>query len=143
VRADQYVYFAVRSDEVTALEVEERLGLRPDSVLVRGSKDPDRPLPAQHKWAVESQQRDRSLSDQIEEVLARIAPVEAALTDLLSEGRDISYELQVVRVLNDPDAPEQETLPLGFGFDLGALQLLARLDARIDVDEYDGAAGED
>ena len=143
MRADQYVYFAVRSDDVTAVEVEERLGLRPDSVLVRGSRDPDRPVPAHHKWAVESQQRDRSLYDQIEEVLARIAPVEAALTDLLSGGREISYVLQVVRLLNDPDAPEEETLPLGFGFDRDALQLLARLDASIDVDEYDGALGDE
>jgi hypothetical protein len=66
VRAKQYVYFAVWSDDISASEVEERLGLRPDRVLVRGSKDPDHPLPVQHLWAVESQQRSRSLYDQID-----------------------------------------------------------------------------
>jgi Domain of unknown function (DUF4279) len=128
---------------LSAVEVEERLGLRPDSVLVRGSKDPDRPLPVQHLWAVESQERDRPLYDQIDEVLARIAPVEEALRDLLSDGRDIGCVLQVVRYLNDADAPERETLPLGFGFRREALQLLARLDVRTDVDEYDCALGDE
>lgn len=143
MRAKQYVYFAAWSDEVSAAEVEERVGLRPDSVLVRGSKDPQRPLPVQHLWAIESQHRDRPLYDQIDEVIARITPVEAALTELLSDGRDIGYVLQVVRYLNDSEASEQETLPLGFGFDRDALQLLARLDVRIDVDEYDGTLGEE
>jgi hypothetical protein len=122
---------------VSAVEVEERVGLSPDSVLIRGSKDPERPLPVQHLWAVESRDRDRPLYEQIEEVIARIAPLESALKDLRSDGRDIGYVLQVVRYLNDPDAPEQETLPLGFGFDRDVLQLLARLDVRIDIDEYD------
>lgn len=143
MRASQYVYFAVWSDEISAVEVEERVGLRPDTVLVRGSKDPDRPLPIQHLWAVESQQRDRPLYDQVDEVIARIAPLEAALTELRSDGRDIGYVLQVVRYLNDADAPERETLPLGFGFHRDVVQLLARLDVRIDVDEYDGALGEE
>ena len=143
MRARQYVYFAVWSDEVSAVEVEERLGLRADNVLVRGSKDPDRPLPVQHLWAVESQQRDRPLYDQIDEVIARIAPLEAALSDLLSDGRDVACVLQVVRFLNDADASERETLPLGFGFHRDALQLLGRLNARIDVDEYDRPLGEE
>jgi hypothetical protein len=143
MRARQYVYFAVRSPEVSAVEVEERLRLRPDRALVRGSKDPVRPVPAHHVWAVESQNRRLPLDEQIDEVLARIAPVEAALREMLSDRRDLDCVLQVVRYLNDPDSPEQETQPLGFGFDQEALQLLARLRVRIDVDEYDEALGEE
>lgn len=143
MRARQWAYFGAWSDKVSAVEVEERVGLRPDRVLVRGSKDPDRPLPVQHLWAIESQRQDCSLDDQIREVLARVAPVEAALAELQSDGRDLAYVFHIVRYLNDLDAPAQETLPLGFGFDGDALRLFARLDVRIDVDEYDGTLGEE
>jgi hypothetical protein len=137
VRVSQYVYFAAFSSELTAAEIEKQVGLAPDKVLVRGSKNQERPLPVQHMWAVSSQQRDRSLYDQVDEVLSRIAPIEEALTDLLPSLGDGGYVLQIVRHLNDPDAPETDTLALGFGFEPDALQLLTRLSVRIDVDEYD------
>ncbi|HET8652371.1 MAG TPA: DUF4279 domain-containing protein [Gaiellaceae bacterium] len=143
MRVTQYVHFAAFSSELTAAEIEKRVGVIPDEVLVRGSKDPERPLPIQHMWAVSSQQRELSLYEQVAEVLSRIAPIEAALTDLLPRIGDGGYVLQIVRHLNDPDAPETKTLALGFGFERAHLQLLDRLSARIDVDEYDYSLGDE
>jgi hypothetical protein len=83
MRVRQYAYFAVYSSEVPAAVVAERLRMEPDRATVRGSKDPDRPLPLQHSWAVESQHRDHRLDEQISEVIARVKPIESALIQLL------------------------------------------------------------
>jgi Domain of unknown function (DUF4279) len=144
VRAKQYVYFAVYSSDVPAAEITLRLGMTPDREMVRGSKDPDRPLPLQHSWAIESRNRDRRLDEQIEEVVSRVRPLEAALTELVPRlGPDGGCKLEIVRYMNDHDSPESETRLLGFALEPETLHLLSRLGAFVDVDEYDAALGED
>ncbi len=123
--------------------MEDRIGLAADNTLVRGSKDPGRPLPIQHMWEIQSRRAHEPLEGQIEEVLSRIAPFEAKLTELRSEIEpDGGYVLEIVRYLNDPDAEEAETHPLGFRLEGEAMALLARLGARIEVDEYDEGLSE-
>lgn len=124
--------------------MEARIGIAPDNTMVRGSKDPNRPLPIQHMWEIESRRGGESLYDKIEEVLSRLIPVEAELAALRPEIEpDGGYVFQIVRYLNYAAAEEAETRPLGFGFELEALELLARLGARIDVDEYDSELGDE
>jgi hypothetical protein len=83
------------------------------------------------------------LDEQISEVVTRVKPVEPALTELLPTlGPEGGCVLRIVRYLNDPDSPETETRLLGFALESETLQLLSRLDAFIDVDEYDFALDE-
>ena len=141
MKLTQYAYFAIYSPRVSAQEIEERVGVAPDRVVVKGSKQAEPPIPKEHGWQLRSGRPDASLSDQIEELHARLTPIENRIVALLGElGSDAGCVLQVVRELNDPSASESGDDLLGWGLSPAAVALLARLGALIDVDEYDASA---
>lgn len=144
MRIDQYVYFAITSEGTSADEMAKRIGLEPDEVLVRGSKRPEPPRPAMHSWTIHASRPERPIRDQTEDVLGRIASVESAITGLIAELKgDVFPRLEIVRLFNDPDAAQTGDALLGWSLEMDHVQLLSRLGAFVDVDEYDGDDYED
>ncbi|WP_330270144.1 GNAT family N-acetyltransferase [Lentzea sp. NBC_00516] len=130
VRVEQYAYFALKSDSVSAAEIAQRLGLEPDEVLVRGSKRPEHDLPRAHAWKIVDRGAKR-LDEQIEHVVDRLRPVHDALVALTAIS-DISASLVVVRYFRDGDRAG-----LGWWISAESLAFLASVRASLDVDEYD------
>lgn len=137
---EQYAYFAVLSSELSANKVAERVGLRADHVNVRGKKDRPGPPYTHHMWALLARRRDEPLDAQVEEVLSRVFPIEDALQALLPDlGEDGGCKLGIFRYLIPGSPPRKPGTPLGFRLDAPVLQLLARLNTVIEVDEFDHA----
>lgn len=146
LRILQYAYFSVDSPTVTASQMTERLGLAPDKVRVRGSLVSDPPRPDTHSWQLVEDRLDSGddLHQQIERLMARVGSVAPALTQLLTEiavadtPPVLGCRLQVVRYLNDPAGQLDgfQHQQLGWGLSASTVQLLARLGAFLDVDEY-------
>jgi uncharacterized protein DUF4279 len=145
VRVEQYVYFAIASEVVSAVEIAAAVGLEPDEVLVRGSERLEpRPVPRTHSWQITARNRTDRLDDQIEDVLSRVAAVEDRICRLLDQaGEDAAARLEIVRTFNHPEEPETKDDRMGWGIGEDQLRLLRRLGAFIDVDEYDCSWAED
>ncbi|MCX2954871.1 GNAT family N-acetyltransferase [Lentzea sp. NEAU-D7] len=130
VRVEQYAYFALTSDTVSAAEIAQRLGLEPDEVLVRGSKRPEYDLPRMHAWKVVGRGAGR-LDEQIQHVVDRLRPVQDELVALTATS-DTSASLVVVRYCRDGEGAD-----LGWWISAESLAFLASVRASLDVDEYD------
>ena len=64
MRLRQYVYFALKSEEVSAAEITARLGVEPDEVVVRGSRQTDRFVrPVCHIWKIVCREPNMRLSE--------------------------------------------------------------------------------
>lgn len=151
MRLRQYVYFALKSEEVSAAEITASLGVEPDEVVVRGSRQTDRFVrPVCHIWKIVCREPNMTVDEQIDQVLGRLLPSADRIGELAAEPgradeRPISSVLQVVRYFGDEDedstaqveqeSPEQHNL---FGWHVGAevLDFLRRTHAGLDVDEY-------
>ncbi|SFR24126.1 Acetyltransferase (GNAT) domain-containing protein [Lentzea waywayandensis] len=133
VRVEQYAYFALESDTVSAAEIARRLGLEPDEVLVRGSKRPEYDIPRAHAWKIVDRGAKR-LDEQIEHVVDRLRPVHDELVALTAIS-DISASLVVVRYCRDGDSAVGTGL--GWWISTESLAFLASVRASLDVDEYD------
>jgi hypothetical protein len=142
MRAEHYVYFALKSDCVPAAEITARLGIEPDMVTVKGSRRVDPPRPACHIWAVECRTSGLTVDEQIDHVLQRLLPAADLIGELAQDLDRIdqcpgSVVLQVVRYYedDDPAAPDERDL-LGWHLDIRVIDFLARTRAALDVDEY-------
>ncbi|MBX3160029.1 MAG: DUF4279 domain-containing protein [Deltaproteobacteria bacterium] len=147
MRIRQRAYFAVKSDRLSAAEITARLGLGPDESTVRGSRVADPPRPALHAWTIRCDRAVR-VDEQLGELMARLAPVRAALTTLLAEGH--YGVLQVVRHLADPEGDlerhpqrdddlevlEGQHQLLGWHLDRAMIEFLVETGVELDVDEY-------
>lgn len=141
----QYAEFSVQSTVVTSAEMAEALGMEPDSVLVRGSRQVAPPRPVWHIWTVRAQDGG-DLGQQVEGLVGRLRPVEAALHSLVhritSDPEDYGLAadqrggatLSLVRYFHDEDGQAEQ---LGWHVSPAVLGFLNALDASIDVDEYD------
>jgi hypothetical protein len=153
MRLRQYVYFAIRSDTVTADQVTAALGLQPDQVMVRGSKDPERVIPCQHGWDLKCDEPGLKVDEQLDIVMQKMTPAIPALLALLDREPDITTHVQVVRYLETDEEDDYvppvvthngvelelaggQHLLLGFGFGVAAMAFLHRTRATVDVDEY-------
>ncbi|MBL7499652.1 DUF4279 domain-containing protein [Frankia sp. CNm7] len=75
MRVRQYVYFALKSDGVSAAEMTARLGIEPDEVAIRGSRRAEPMIrPASHSWKVVCRQPYMTVDEQIDHVLDRLLP---------------------------------------------------------------------
>ncbi|MDX8050150.1 GNAT family N-acetyltransferase [Lentzea sp. BCCO 10_0798] len=130
MRVDQYAYFALESDTVSAAEIAQRLGLEPDEVLVRGSKRPEHDVPRVHAWKIVDRGAGR-LDEKIQNVVDRLLPIRDELVALTAMS-DMSASLVVVRFCRDGDGAD-----LGWWISAEALAFLTSVRASLDVDEYD------
>src|SRR6266508_1928218 len=78
----QYAYFAIKSRELSANEIERRLGISADRVLVAGSESADPMRPAAHSWQLVCYRAGLTVDEQIANVVARLQPARAALRAL-------------------------------------------------------------
>ncbi|MEV6909518.1 DUF4279 domain-containing protein [Amycolatopsis sp. NPDC051071] len=130
MKVHQYCSFALKSETVSAAEVTARLGMRPDEVMVLGSKFPEHRVPRIHTWKIVQRGTD-SVDDQIERVIGRLAPVRPGIRALVDEG--VSAVLQVVRYFHHRDGGEK----FGWYLSPAVLAFLTEAAAALDVDEYD------
>jgi hypothetical protein len=156
MRVQQYVYFALRSVEMSAAEMTVRLGLEPDEAVVRGSRQTAPVLlPAAHCWRVVCRKPGLRIDEQVDAVIDRLFAHADRLGELAAElerldrGTGASC-LQVVRVFEHPEGEDEDLtspvegmqkLPgqhqlLGWHLDARTLEFLRRTRAELDADEY-------
>lgn len=130
MKVHQYCYFALKSEAVSAAEITARLGMRPDEVMVLGSKSPEHRVPRMHSWEIVHRGAD-PVDDQIERLIGRLAPVRPGIRALVDEGA--TAVLQVVRYFHHRDGGEE----FGWHLSPAVLAFLTEAAAALDVDEYD------
>jgi len=155
VLVSQYAYFALTSNHVTAAEITARLGIEPDEVVVRGSRQMEPPLPAAHRWRISCRRPHLSVDQQIGAIVDRLFVHAGRIGELVAEldhidGGPGGSVLQVVRVFEHP-AGEAEDLTgpaenlhklpgqhqlLGWHLDTRTTEFLGLTRAELDVDEY-------
>ncbi len=139
LRIRQYATFAVYSAVMSAADMTDEIGLTPDSVSVRGSKQQEPPRPVQHSWEVVCDTPGLDAGEQVELLVARLEPYKAAIQALVQKlGAAGGSVLQVVRYLDDPDGylDDYQHRLLGWHLDRKTLRFLLDVGAEIDVDEY-------
>jgi hypothetical protein len=144
LRIRQYVYFSVTSSIVSAEDMTKAIGLAPDKVLVRGSRRPtDPPVPNFHAWKLVCDERGRQVGEQLEMLIGRLRPYQAAIRALVDdldthEGNAAGARLQIVRYLDDEDGEPDGWQHRLLGWHLTGDMLRFALDTRaeIDIDEY-------
>jgi hypothetical protein len=133
-KVQQYCYFWIVSERMTAAEITRRIDLEPDRTTVMGSRRTSpRIVPAAHGWEIRCEQHGR-IDEQASAVLARVAPAAEAIRALVDAG-DVSARLMMVRWFDDPDGGYQA---MGWWLTPEQIQLLASMRAGIDADEYAG-----
>ena len=130
----QYCYFWLASEAVTPEQISERLGLEPDQTMVMGSRrTTPRVVPAAHRWEIRCETHGR-LDEQASTVLERIAPA-ADRVRALVDGGDVEAGLMMVRWFDDPEGGYNA---MGWSLAPEQVQLLARMGAAVESDEYAG-----
>lgn len=147
---NQYVYLALRSNDLSADQMAERLGMAPDERVTRGARSTEPPVPAAHVWRLVCRQPHMRIDEQAESVLGRVVPVVHRIKALTEAGY-VEAVLQFVRYFDDDAPPARQVELVGengpevgpephdlLGFHLSAerLRLIADIGASIDCDEY-------
>ncbi|WP_169815490.1 DUF4279 domain-containing protein [Nocardia yamanashiensis] len=147
VKIRQYSYFELASPVVSAADLTIRLGVEPDQIEVKGSVGVRGRARGLHSWRI-SDSVDGAVDEQIERLIARLAPGRAQLTSMASDP-EIESRLQVVRYFHDPDgvhyAPAGTPIdgvrewprPLGWHLPVSVIEFLSSTATSLDVDEYD------
>ncbi len=152
MRMNQYVYFSLHSETVSAEEITAHLGLGPDEVMSRGSRRADPVRPVAHAWKVVCRTPGLDLEGLIIPLLDRVAPVASRVRELVDTGT-VFATLQIVRYFNDENGHAEESVTfdedghswekmpgqhqmLGWALEPETLELLVSMKATIDVDEY-------
>ncbi|MFI6458154.1 DUF4279 domain-containing protein [Streptosporangium amethystogenes] len=151
MEVDQYVYFALKSERMSAAEMTARLGLEADEITIRGSRRSEPPRPAVHIWKISIPRSSLPIDDMITALVDRLEPYALAIGALAEElDRDEpghTAVLQVVRFFGEDEEDEDSAeewmtevptrpRPLGWHLDRRVLDFLQTTRAEIDVDEY-------
>ncbi len=155
MRIRQYSYFALKSRYVSAAEVTARLGLEPDEITIRGSRQANPARPVCHMWKIVCREPGLTVDKQLTRIVARLQPYRDQLRSVIDEltAGDAKYGaavLEVVRYFNDEQGEEEELSPsdaplqkipgqhqlLGWGLEREVLKFLLATNAYLDVDEY-------
>jgi hypothetical protein len=145
----QYTYFGIRSGQVHPDEITARLGLVPDRVALRGSRVEDPPRPKAHLWVVGCDAPGLTVTEQLEQVIARVNVKREAIRELIESSDETAAWLQVVRHFEADDG-DAEGVPvagdveersgqhqlLGWHLSAEALDFVREVHAEIDIDEY-------
>jgi hypothetical protein len=110
LKISQCVYFALKSDMVSASTITTHLGMRPDRVEVRGARRATPALPACHIWAIECRQPGLAVDELVARVLARVRPAAALVRDLTADD-GVSAVLQVVHYFDDDEGEQDNPSP--------------------------------
>ncbi|GAA3423088.1 hypothetical protein GCM10018953_02710 [Streptosporangium nondiastaticum] len=145
----QYVYFALKSERMSAEEMATRLGLEADEITIRAGKRLEPPRPAVHIWQINVPRSSLLVDDMIAALVDRLEPYAQAIGALADEldrhEPGHTAVLQVVRFFGDDDENSEEERtteastrprPLGWHLDRRVLDFLQTTRAELDVDEY-------
>ncbi|WP_030372107.1 DUF4279 domain-containing protein [Streptomyces rimosus] len=152
---EQYVYFALSSERMSAREMTVLLGVQPDETSVRGSRSSQPAVPVCHRWKIVCREPGLRVDEQIAHVLDRLRPHTDRIAGIVKQladepGAEGTAVLEVVRYFSDAHEPgddgdngddeqsgtEKPNL-LGWSLDRKVLEFLAVTGAVLDVDEYD------
>jgi hypothetical protein len=101
-KVQQFCYFWIASQVVSAAEVTEVLGLAADQATVMGSRRMSpTPVPVEHAWTIRCDRHAR-IAEQAGEVLRRIEPVADKVRQLVDRG-DVQAGLMLVRYFDDEE----------------------------------------
>lgn len=132
-KVHQYCYFWISSEVVTAEQITSQVGMEPDSITVRGSRQTEpRALPIEHSWMVKCGRHAR-IDEQVSEVLDRVRPAAQAIR-VLTAREDVDAGLMMVRYFDDPDEGGYDAM--GWMLEPAQIVLLADMGAQIQADEY-------
>jgi hypothetical protein len=135
-KVQQYCYFWIASEVVSAVEITRAVGLAPDQTSVRGSRRmTPSPVPVEHSWEIRCE-RHGAIDEQASEVLGRIEPVAKDVRRLIDRG-DVWAGLMMVRYFDDPDGGDGHDA-MGWWLSAQQISLLAEMGANIQADEYAG-----
>lgn len=133
-KVQQFCYFWIASQVVSADEVTEVLGLAADQATVMGSRRTSpTPVPVEHAWKIRCDRHAR-IDEQAGEVLRRIEPVADKVRQLVDRG-DVQVGLMLVRYFDDEEGGDGA---LGWVLSPEQVGLLASMGAEIQADEYGG-----
>ena len=154
MRIKQYVYFALKSEHVTAAAMAEQIGLAADEVSVRGSRIArPRPKPFVHSSKIVCDTPGLTVDAQVDRVMERLGPYRAVIREVVGDIDDAKAVLQVVRYfgawLADDEGEEEELtivgdlekLPgqhqlLGWHLRREVMEFLLDVNAEMNFDEY-------
>jgi hypothetical protein len=131
----QYVYFALFSELMPAEEMTRRLGLAPDEVDVRASRQVYPPRPAVHSWKMVCSAPGLTVDEQVSIVIGRLRPLVDEIGRLARhlDATEGGARLQVVRYLSEGDP---NPILLGWRLDREVVDFLHTTRAVLDIDEY-------
>src|SRR4051795_12278245 len=69
-----YASFGLWSRRIPASEMTAVLGLEPDEITVRAVDLVDPPVPASHEWMVTCRDPEKTVDEQVEDLVQRLAP---------------------------------------------------------------------
>lgn len=145
LRIRQYAYYAIFSQQLSAVEMTRRIGVQPDETRVRDTTS--KRGPRCHSWKLTSDDMgpDVDLSVQIEALIARLRPYRSQILEVVeaireheADVRGTGHVFRIVRHLDDDDGEldgYQHRL-LGWSIAAESVRLLADLDVAISADEY-------
>lgn len=149
MKISQYVCFVISSREISAKDIESRIGIPGGELEEAGSRSDDPMRPSENSWHLYCRDRGIDLGDQVEVLLSQLQPSRVAIRNLvLQDGAETT--LQFVRDFNDEDG-EQEVLSvtheglqklsgqhqlLGWSLSMDAIDFLHDVRAVVDADEY-------
>ena len=90
-----------------ASEMSAVLGLEPDEITVRAVDLVDPPVPASHEWMVTCRDPEKTVDEQVEDLVQRLAPYTAQIAQLaahLERDECGGARLHIVRQVNTPTA---------------------------------------
>ncbi len=151
MKIEQYVYFAIASEVITAGELALEIGLAPDRAEARGSVRAEPPRPVMNTWRLECRGEGLRIDEMISDVVARALPFRDRIRGLVrAPDNDVVAWLQIVRWFETEGGEEEriELSPeglvklagqhqlLGWHLDRDLLEFLDDIGAELDADEY-------
>jgi Domain of unknown function (DUF4279) len=118
-----------------ASEMSAVLGLEPDEITVRAVDLVDPPVPASHEWMVTCRDTEKTVDEQVEDLVQRLAPYTAQIARLaahLERDECGGARLHIVRQVNTPTAFMSDS---SWRLKRQVLQFLHVTNADLNVDE--------
>jgi Domain of unknown function (DUF4279) len=130
-----YASFGLWSRRMPASDMSAVLGLEPDEITVRAVDLVDPPVPASHEWMVTCRDPEKTVDEQVEDLVQRLAPYTAQIAQLaahLEQDECGGARLHIVRQVNTPTAFMSDS---SWRLKRQVLQFLHVTNADLNVDE--------
>jgi hypothetical protein len=133
----QYASFGLWSRRMSASEMTTRLGIEPDEISVRAANLVDPPIPASHEWLITCRDQDKTVDEQVQWLVTRLAPYTSEIAELaadLEQDECGGARLRVVRQPLASDFAEEEVTDSGWRLNRQVLRFLHQTNADLSVE---------